>query len=386
MGKKIEFKGSISESIDEVQLTIPKDVDVGWKFWKKRRNVVGLLVFLGFFMSNSLRVNLSIAVVVMTTSTGNVKPEFDWNSDLRGVILGSFFYGYTATQFLGGYLSSKIGGKKVLGVGIGATALLTLTTPLLTRTSVYLLIFLRIVMGLFEGVTFPSTNSIWANWAPPTERSKLSTLPFSGSTAGAVIAMPLSSIIAARLGWPAIFYINGLMGLIWFAAWMYFISDTPRDDPWISVSELEYLEKTLCKIENNKKNISHPWKEMLTSVPVWAIFVAHFCGMWGYHTMVMQLPLFIENVLHFEIEKTGFVSALPYLGLTIVMVLSGHIADYLLSNNYLSTTMKNFDLCVIYWTDNFHDINRFYEYKRCCNFMYYYFIQHRWSFHSWLCC
>lgn len=42
--------------------------------------------------------------------------------------------------------------------------------------------------------------------------------------------------------------------------------------------------------------------------------------------------------MHYEIEKTGFISALPYVGLTTVMVLSGHLADYLQLKNYLTTT------------------------------------------------
>lgn len=39
-----------------------------WLFWKQRRYVVILLCFLGFFNLYSLRVNLSVAIVPMTTN------------------------------------------------------------------------------------------------------------------------------------------------------------------------------------------------------------------------------------------------------------------------------------------------------------------------------
>lgn len=39
---------------------------MGWKFWKKRRYVVAVLAFWGFFNTYALRVNLSIAIVAMT--------------------------------------------------------------------------------------------------------------------------------------------------------------------------------------------------------------------------------------------------------------------------------------------------------------------------------
>jgi hypothetical protein len=38
-----------------------------WHFWKRRRHVVALLAFFGFFSVYALRVNLSVAIVAMTT-------------------------------------------------------------------------------------------------------------------------------------------------------------------------------------------------------------------------------------------------------------------------------------------------------------------------------
>ena len=55
-----------------------EEEQLSWRFWKKRRYIVGVLAFLGFFMSYILRVNLSIAIVAMTANntikdeTGNI--------------------------------------------------------------------------------------------------------------------------------------------------------------------------------------------------------------------------------------------------------------------------------------------------------------------------
>lgn len=85
------------------------------------------MAFLGFFNVYALRVNLSVAIVAMTEnrtvhhSDGSVTYEqyFQWNALEKGQILSSFFYGYILTQFIGGIISSKIGGNLVFGVGIG---------------------------------------------------------------------------------------------------------------------------------------------------------------------------------------------------------------------------------------------------------------------------
>lgn len=45
---------------------IPEKEPLTWMFWKKRRYIVVVLAFFGFFNVYSLRVNLSVAIVAMT--------------------------------------------------------------------------------------------------------------------------------------------------------------------------------------------------------------------------------------------------------------------------------------------------------------------------------
>ena len=58
------------------------------------------------------------------------------------------------TQIPGGWLATRIGGKWVFGVGVLATSVLTLLTPVVARTNFYLLIFLRILEGVGEVIVF----------------------------------------------------------------------------------------------------------------------------------------------------------------------------------------------------------------------------------------
>lgn len=127
-------------------------------FWRKKRYLIVLLAFFGFFNVYALRVNLSVAIVAMTEnrtiehSDGSVSYEqhFDWSSKQKGLVLSSFFYGYITTQFAGGYLGLRYGGNKIFAIGIGITALLTLLTPIAAKSSFYLLLTIRIVEGIFE--------------------------------------------------------------------------------------------------------------------------------------------------------------------------------------------------------------------------------------------
>lgn len=83
---------------------------------------------------------------------------FTWDSKLQGYVLSSFFYGYIMTQLLGGWLSARIGGKKVMGIGVFVTAFLTLVSPFAAHTSVYFLIVVRVIEGIFEVRKFMFEN------------------------------------------------------------------------------------------------------------------------------------------------------------------------------------------------------------------------------------
>ena len=77
-------------------------------------------------------------------------PDFTWERQTQGVILGAFFYGYIFTQIPGGYLATKFGGKRIFLIGIAATSIMTLLTPFLTHRGIGFLITTRVLEGLFE--------------------------------------------------------------------------------------------------------------------------------------------------------------------------------------------------------------------------------------------
>ncbi|KAK4879138.1 hypothetical protein RN001_007284 [Aquatica leii] len=322
-----------------------EDTSPSWMIWKKRRYVVAILAFFGFFNVYALRVNLSIAVVAMTANqtvvlengTVTYEQEFPWDSKMKGFVLSSFFYGYILTQLIGGWIATTLGGKRVFGIGIAVTAALTIVTPFAAKQNYYLLLAVRIIEGIFEGVTYPCMHAVWSKWAPPLERSRLATIGFSGSYFGTVIAMPVCAVLADKFGWETIFYVFGVVGLLWFVCWWVIVAETPSQDRFISKYELNYIKESLGNQVTTGK-VKHPWKSILTSMPVWAIVVGHFSENWGFYTLLTQLPTFMKDVLQFNLGTTGFVSAIPYLAISITMQFAGHLADWLQMKGIFTTT------------------------------------------------
>ena len=152
---------------------------------------------------------------------------FDWDETQQSLVLGCFFYGYVLSQIPGGRAAEYIGGKWILGLGILITSIFTILMPIAAKIDFKLLVAVRVIEGLGEGVTFPVMHAMLAQWSPPLERSKLSTFIYAGSMMGTVISLPITGLICDSLGWEAAFYIFGAIGVVWFVFWTFFVFDTP---------------------------------------------------------------------------------------------------------------------------------------------------------------
>uniref|UniRef100_A0A8C6PZN4 Solute carrier family 17 member 6a n=1 Tax=Nothobranchius furzeri TaxID=105023 RepID=A0A8C6PZN4_NOTFU len=250
-------------------------------FGLPRRYIIAMLSGLGFCISFGIRCNLGVAI----------KAKFNWDPETVGMIHGSFFWGYIVTQIPGGYISSRLAANRVFGAAIVLTSILNMFIPSAARTHYGCVICLRILQGLVEGVTYPACHGIWSKWAPPLERSRLATISFCGSYAGAVVAMPLAGVLVQYTGWSSVFYVYGCFGIFWYMFWILVSYESPAEHPTITDEERRYIEESIG-----------------------------------------------ESAKLMGASEVGALSALPHLVMTIIVPLGGQLADYLRTHNIMSTT------------------------------------------------
>lgn len=105
----------------------------------------------------------------------------------------------------------------------------------------------------YKGPCFPSLGTLWSHWVPPNERSRILGIATSGVQLGNIIALPLGGILCRHGfdgGWPSIFYIYGLIGFIWAAFFLTFVSESPAHQKCISIEERVYIYQNIKKAEN----------------------------------------------------------------------------------------------------------------------------------------
>lgn len=91
-----------------------------------------------------------------------------------------------------------------------------------------------------------------------------------------------------------------------------FIFETPASHPRISVAERTEIEEAIGSSTSKKRPSYVPWRSILSAPCVWAIIITHGCSVFGYFTVVNQLPTYMKTVLHFNIKEVSSVIYLIY--------------------------------------------------------------------------
>ncbi|XP_047588618.1 sodium-dependent phosphate transport protein 3 isoform X2 [Lutra lutra] len=246
----------------------------GPEFCSLRYGLALIMHFSNFTMITQ-RVSLSIAIIAMVNSTQqhglpNASTEgplvdtlnnpsrsmkefntgasvYEWSPETQGIIFSSISYGIIVTLIPSGYLAGIFGAKQMLGAGLLISSLLTLFTPLAADFGVILVIVIRTIQGMAQGMAWTGQFTIWAKWAPPLERSKLTSIAGSGAAFGSFIILCVGGLISQALGWPFIFYIFGSIGCVCCLLWFTVIYDDPMHHPCISVQEKDYIVASLAQ-------------------------------------------------------------------------------------------------------------------------------------------
>ncbi|XP_060535495.1 sialin-like [Cylas formicarius] len=331
------------------------------------RSIIWVMLFTCTFVLYMLRTNLSIIILAMVEPSAGVSnrtssvPEcvalqqrsvnsevshvhstphygvrYDWDTKMQGMMLGAYFWGFVVNGIPAGPLSERFGPRKCVAVSFLVSTFLTLVSPLAASIRAELLIASRFFIGLFAALVYPACHGLISKWAPPAEKGKFVSALLGGNL-GTVITWPMLGSVIENISWEWAFYITGIVVLLWSFAWIFLVFDHPDKHPWISPEEKEYINKSHSGTVSHKKR-APPYKQISVSVPAWALVVAQFGNLWGLFFLMTAGPIYLSTVLGFDLGRTGFLAALPYLARMIAGFGFGAIGDFLLRRGLMSKT------------------------------------------------
>uniref|UniRef100_A0A672LAV0 Voltage-gated purine nucleotide uniporter SLC17A9 n=1 Tax=Sinocyclocheilus grahami TaxID=75366 RepID=A0A672LAV0_SINGR len=247
--------------------------------------------------------------------------EFGWSKTETGIVLGAFFWGYCFTQVLGGHASDRIGGERVLLLSTSSWAVMTAITPLLANIGLRPLVTMtvtRFLLGVMQGVHYPSLVSICAQRVKEGERGLLMSTLACGCYLGMLLVGGVGSLMLDWFGWGSVFYGAGLLGVCWTCCVWKCLLQGPSfslDSLWISSSSTS---------ESSKVN----WLNLLREPSVWAMIIAHLCFSSTNYTLMSWLPTFFKDM--FPYAKDWVFNVIPWFVALPTSLFGGSISDHLI--------------------------------------------------------
>ncbi|GBP87187.1 Putative inorganic phosphate cotransporter [Eumeta japonica] len=229
------------------------------------RHAQAALLFLAMMLSFAMRVNMSLAIVTMASPDA-----FGWSVQTQSVVLSSFSWGYVVLQIPGGVMATRFGGARLVLTSVGVNSLVTLLLPLAGFYGGWEAVCAcRVLQGLAQGFLYPATHSLISKWAPLTEKSRIGTFIYAGGQFGTAIQLLISGFVAHAWGWPAIFYLNGGLGVIWTTVYALLGADSPQSSKRIRSEERSYIQESLGQVGDLKNG-------MLSALPYLAMYLMSF--------------------------------------------------------------------------------------------------------------
>jgi MFS family permease len=196
-------------------------------FLSHRRWGVVLLLFLTAMVNNLDRQTLSVLAPTLKERLGFGAVEYSY-------VVTAFLAAYTLGYTFCGQVLDRTGVKRALMFALAFWSLAGMAHAL--AAGWLALAVCRFLLGLGESFNSPAGVKAIAEWIPRRERGLCMAVFSNGNILGAVIAPPLVSFLAVKLGWQWAFLVTGAAGLLLLAAWGRFYH-APESHPRLTEEE-----------------------------------------------------------------------------------------------------------------------------------------------------
>lgn len=280
------------------------------------RHVVLGLVVAAYMITYMDRVNLASAVPV-------IQREFGFSMVAIGWIFAAFRWGYAFFQIPGGWMGDRIGGRKALAlVVVWWSAFTSLTALAWNALSMGVC---RFFFGMGEAGAFPIATRSLSGWMRPTERGFAQGVTHAASRMGAALTPPLVVFLIVHFSWHAPFFVFGLIGLCWSAAWYWYYRDTPAEHRHIDKAELLLIESSLGARPAHAGTV--PWARILRSRCLWMLSWMYFCYGYSIDIYLDWFPKYLNDHRGLSLRQMGFYASLPLLAGAAGDLLGGSLSD-----------------------------------------------------------
>lgn len=264
------------------------------------------LLFSGMFFSYAQRNSLSVALPF-------IAKDFSLNAEQKGLLLSAFSWIYCFLQVPSGNITDRVGVRKSYSLGFLFWSLMTAMTG--AAKGLWSLLAIRSLVGVGQAVAFPASARAVANWFRDGERGTVTAIYLTGVRLGQAAIGVFGAYFLVRYAWRYFFVLVGLLPLIWIAGWMMTLRSWESSNIAASAQK-----KSFSLIEGIK---------LLKRKSVLGVTLGFLAYDYAWFVLTQWMPDYLMTVRGFTKAEWGFYQSFPYLAMSVVIILSGLISDWL---------------------------------------------------------
>jgi MFS family permease len=243
-----------------------------------------------------------------------------------GLMLSAFSWCYCFMQVPSGWIVDRYGVRRAYAAGFALWSIACALTGALR--SVAAIMMFRITMGVGQSVAFPASARTVANWFPDDERGLVNSSYLTGVRFGQALVNAAGVGLIALYGWRTFFVIGGLAPLLWIVPWM------------LVLRRWEAPGRMVTGPSASTRFTFASSFGLLRHRTVLGTFLGFFAFDYVWFVFVYWLPGYLRLERHFTPAEMAFHGSVPFLVMTVVIVLSGLASDRLIALGYAEVRVR----------------------------------------------
>lgn len=256
---------------------------------------------------------------VLSMTIIKIQEELNISDVQYGMVNTAFLVSYALMFTVGGRLIDKIGGKRGLALSVGVWSIASTLHGLMN--SFGQLVAVRFLLGVGEGGCFPGAAKTVYEWFGKKERALANGIAIGGAAIGAVVAPPLTILIAGEYGWRWSFILPGIFGLVWVLVWM--------ATSWKKAGSNQDL--LLEEAPSHKPGI--PFSKIIRNRYAFTFILIRFLLDPVFYFLMFWVPKYLNEERGLSFERVGELFWIPFLALGVSNIAGGWFSDKLIARN-----------------------------------------------------
>ncbi|MDB9736808.1 MAG: MFS transporter [Porticoccaceae bacterium] len=271
-------------------------------------------------------------VVLWPSIAGDLYPDktSDEHKEIYAFLSVIFIFSYAFGQAIFGKIFDWIGTRLGFALSISVWSIATMLHAF-AKGVVTFSIF-RALLGLAEAGNWPGATKGNAEWFPTKERALAQGIFNSGAAVGGLISIPLIGTMAVYFSWQMIFILIGVLGLLWLIPWMILVKTPPKNHPWITDDEREYIlsgqqNQAVTTDDQSDEGYNPSTGELLSRKQSWGVIIASACIDPIWWLFIFWIPIYLFEVYGMDVKQIALYGWVPYMGAMLGAFFGGLLAQ-----------------------------------------------------------